>query len=177
MSLQGSLGIERMCRRTLSVSAKDSFATSEMNDSACCLVRLGVHKKRKDILLLLVISGLNFACNHRVAVLGRSDLSLSRAGGYTLVSYLKSKGKFRMKRIAVLTLLVALGVAWSIPAKAQRMSVEENARQSRKADKKQQKMNRKAAKKQQKAMKKYEKAQRRAQRKTDKKANHRAKRT
>jgi len=66
MSLQGSLGIERMCRRTLSVSAKDSFATSEMNDSACCLVRLGVHKKRKDILLLLVISGLNFACNHGV---------------------------------------------------------------------------------------------------------------
>ncbi len=110
-------------------------------------------------------------------VLARSDLRLSRAGGYTLVPYLKSKGKFRMKRIAVLTLLVALGVAWSIPAKAQRMSVEENARQSRKADKKQQKMNRKAAKKQQKGMKKYEKAQRSAQRKADKKANHRAKRT
>ena len=79
-----------------------------------------------------------------------------------------------MKRIAVLTLLVAsaLGVAWSIPAKAQRMSVEENARQSRKAEKKQRK-NRKAAKKHQKAMKKYEKAPRKA----DKKANHRAKRT
>jgi len=87
--------------------------------------------------------------------------------------YLKLKGKFRMKRFTVLTLLVALGVAWSIPAKAQRMSVEENARQSRKAEKKQRKMNRKAAKKQQKAMKKYEKAQRKA----DKKANHRAKRT
>ena len=78
-----------------------------------------------------------------------------------------------MKRIAVLTLLVALSVAWSIPTKAQRMSVEENARQSRKADKKQQKINRKAAKKQQKATKKYEKAQRKAA----KKANHRAKRT
>src|SRR5712692_4620242 len=107
------------------------------------------------------------------AVLARSDLSLLRAGGYTLVMYLKLKGKFRMKRFTVLTLLVALGVAWSIPAKAQRMSVEENARQSRKAEKKQRKMNRKAAKKQQKAMKKYEKAQRKA----DKKANHRAKRT
>jgi len=93
--------------------------------------------------------------------------------GYKLVSFLKSKGKFRMKRIAVLTLLVALSVAWSIPAKAQHMSVAESARQSRKADKKQQKMNRKAAKKQQKATKKYEKAQRKAA----KKANHRAKRT
>jgi len=67
-----------------------------------------------------------------------------------------------MKRIAVLTLLVALSVAWSMPAKAQRMRVAEGARQSRKADKKQQK-----------AMKKYEKAPRKA----DKKANHRAKRT
>ena len=78
-----------------------------------------------------------------------------------------------MKRIAVLTLLVALSVAWSIPARAQYMSVAESARQSRKADKKQQKMNRKAAKKQQKATKKYEKAQRKAA----KKANQRAKRT
>jgi hypothetical protein len=93
--------------------------------------------------------------------------------GYKLVLFLKSKGKFRMKRIAVFTLLAALSVGWSIPAKAQRMSVAEAARQSRKADKKQQKMNRKAAKKQQKATKKYEKAQRKAA----KKANHRAKRT
>ena len=78
-----------------------------------------------------------------------------------------------MKRIAVLTLLVTLSVAWSIPAKAHDMSVAESARQSRKADKKQQKMNRKAAKKQRKATKKYEKAQRKA----EKKANHRSKRT
>ena len=111
------------------------------------------------------------------AVLERSDLSLFTGGRVHTDTVFEVKGKFRMKRIAVLTLLVALGVAWSIPAKAQRMSVEENARQSRKADKKQQKMNRKAAKKQQKGMKKYEKAQRRAQRKADKKANHRAKRT
>jgi hypothetical protein len=89
------------------------------------------------------------------------------------VLFLKSKGKLRMKRIAVFALLTALSVGWSIPAKAQRMSVAEAARQSRKADKKQQKMNRKAAKKQQKATKKYEKAQRKAA----KKANHRAKRT
>ena len=78
-----------------------------------------------------------------------------------LVSFLKSKGKFGMKRIAVFTLLVALSVACSLPAKAQHMSVA-SARQSRKADKKQQK-----------ATKKYEKAQRKAA----KKANHRAKRT
>jgi len=74
----------------------------------------------------------------------------------------KPKRKFRMKRIAVFTLLVAMSVAWSIPAKAQRMSAAESARQSRKAEKKQQKMHRKAAKKQQKAMKKYQKAQRKA---------------
>jgi hypothetical protein len=83
-----------------------------------------------------------------------------------------------MKRIAVFTLLVALSVAWPIPAEAQHMSVAESARQSRKADKKQQKMYRKANKKQQKAMKKYQKAQRKAdkkaQRKTKKGANHRA---
>jgi hypothetical protein len=78
-----------------------------------------------------------------------------------------------MRRIAVLSLLVALSFAWSISAEAQHMSVAEGARQSRKADKKQQKLNRKAAKKQQKAMKKYEKAQRKA----GKQANHRAKRT
>ena len=127
-------------------------------------------------MLGVLISGLHLDVITGSAVLARSDLSLSRAGGYTLILYLNLKGKFRMKRFTVLTLLVALGVAWSIPAKAQRMSVEENARQSRKAEKKQRKMNRKAAKKQQKAMKKYEKAQQKAQRKADKKANHRAKR-
>lgn len=71
-----------------------------------------------------------------------------------------------MKRIAVLTLLVALNVAWSIPAQAQSTGVAEYARQSqvaaRKAAKKQKKMLRKAAKKQRKAMKKYVKAQRKA---------------
>ena len=63
-----------------------------------------------------------------------------------------------MKRIAGFALLVALSVAWSMPAQAQHRNVAESARQSRKA-----------AKKQQKAMKKSAKA--------DKKANHRAKRT
>jgi Fe-S cluster assembly ATPase SufC len=76
-----------------------------------------------------------------------------------------------MKRIAVFTLLLALGVAWSVPAKAQGISVAEYERQSqeaakkqqkmfKKAAKKQRKMSRKAVKKQRKAMKKYEKAQR-----------------
>jgi hypothetical protein len=76
-----------------------------------------------------------------------------------------------MKRIAVFTLLAALSVASSVPAKPQHMSVAESARQSRKADKKQQKMYRKANKKQQKAMKKYQKAQRKA----DKKAHRKSK--
>ncbi|MBZ5655841.1 MAG: hypothetical protein LAO56_11270 [Acidobacteriia bacterium] len=75
-----------------------------------------------------------------------------------------------MKRIAAFMWLAALSVAWSIPAPAQRISVEENARQSRAAAKQQQKMLKKSAKKQRKAMKKYLKAQRKAV----KKANHRA---
>jgi hypothetical protein len=76
-----------------------------------------------------------------------------------------------MKRIALLTLLVALSVAWSIPAKAQSPGIAEYARQSMAAAKKQQKTNRKAAKRQQKAMKKYEKAQRNDAKKEAKKTN------
>lgn len=72
-----------------------------------------------------------------------------------------------MKRIAALTLLVALSAPWSIPVKAQRISVAEGERRSRKANKKQQKINKKAAKKRQKAMKKSA----RAQQKANKKAN------
>jgi hypothetical protein len=74
-----------------------------------------------------------------------------------------------MKRIAALLLLVALSVAGAMPAYAQRTSVEENARQSQKAAKRQQKASRKAAKNQRKAMKKYTKGQRKAV----KKANNR----
>jgi hypothetical protein len=75
-----------------------------------------------------------------------------------------------MKRTAAfMLLLVALSVAWSMPANAQRISTQENARQSQKAAKKQQKMLNKANKKQRKAMKKYSKAQRKA----TKKANRR----
>ena len=72
-----------------------------------------------------------------------------------------------MKRIAALSLLVALSVPWSIPVKAQRISVAEGESRSRKAARKQEKINKKAAKKQRKAMKKAAKAQRKA----DKKAN------
>jgi hypothetical protein len=79
-----------------------------------------------------------------------------------------------MKRAALFTLLVALSVAWPIPAKAQSPGVAEYARQSMAAAKKQQKTNRKAAKKQQKAMKKYEKAQRKAAKKEAKKTNRHA---
>ena len=79
------------------------------------------------------------------------------------VPFLKSKRKFRLKRIAVFTLLVALSVSWSIPAKAQSPGVAEYLRQSRKADKK-------AAKVQRKAMKKYVKAQRKAIKKANRHA-------
>jgi uncharacterized protein HemX len=73
-----------------------------------------------------------------------------------------------MKRFATfILLLVALGAAWSVPATAQRISPEENARQSRKAAKKQQKMLNKANKKQRKSEKKYEKSQRKATKKAN----------
>jgi len=79
-----------------------------------------------------------------------------------------------MKRIATfLLLLAALSAAWSIPAQAQRISPEENARQSRKAIKKQQKMLNKANKKQAKAMKKYAKQQRKAAKKANRRNNKR----
>jgi len=73
-----------------------------------------------------------------------------------------------MKRIAAFLLLAILSLAVAIPANAQRISPEENARRSRKDIKHQQKMLNKANKKQRKAMKKAEKAQR----KQTKKANH-----
>jgi len=77
-----------------------------------------------------------------------------------------------MKRIVTfMLLLVALSTAWSIPAQAQRITPQENARQSKKAIKKQQKMLNKANKKQSKAMKKAAKKQR----KQMKKANNRHK--
>ncbi len=66
-----------------------------------------------------------------------------------------------MKRIVTfMALLVALSAAWSMPAQAQRISPQENARQSKKAIKKQQKMLNKVNKKQAKAMKKAAKKQR-----------------
>jgi len=77
-----------------------------------------------------------------------------------------------MKRIAAfMLLLVALSFAGSIAAHAQRISPQENARQSRREIKKHQKMLDKANKKQAKAMKKSAKAQQRAM----KKANRRYK--
>jgi RecA/RadA recombinase len=76
-----------------------------------------------------------------------------------------------MKRIAAFVLLVILSIAGSIPVQAQRMSPQENARQSQKANKRQQKMLKKANKKQAKAMKKAAKSQRKA----TKKANQRYK--
>ena len=64
-----------------------------------------------------------------------------------------------MKRIAAL-LLLALTFGSSTLVNAQRMSPEENARQSQKAAKSQQKMLHKKNKQQAKATRKYEKSQR-----------------
>jgi hypothetical protein len=80
--------------------------------------------------------------------------------------FLKSNRKFRMNRIAVFTLLAALSVSWSIPAKAQDTGVAEYARQSRKA-------NKKAAKEQRKAWKKYVKAQRKGVKKANRHTTYR----
>jgi biopolymer transport protein ExbD len=78
-----------------------------------------------------------------------------------------------MKRLVVFMLLVIFAVAGSIPARAQkRISVEENARQSQEAQKKQQKMMKKSAKKQQKAMKKSAKAQRKAMKRAHQNSAH-----
>ncbi len=74
-----------------------------------------------------------------------------------------------MKQIAAFFLLAVLALAGSLPVQAQRMTPQQNARQSAKAAKKQQKFLKKSNKKQAKAMKKYEKAQR----KQTKKANQR----
>jgi len=82
------------------------------------------------------------------------------------VPFLMSKGKFRMKRIAVFALLAALNVSWSIPAKAQDTGVAEYVRQSRKA-------NKKAAKEYRKAQKKYVKAQRKALKKANRHTTYR----
>jgi len=76
-----------------------------------------------------------------------------------------------MKRIAVLTLLAALSLAWSIPVEAQSPGVAEYARNSRERDKKMAKQEnkrlKKASKKQRKAMKKHSKAQRKAAKKSN----------
>ena len=72
-----------------------------------------------------------------------------------------------MKRLAALVLLAILSMTFVLPASAQRISPQENARQSRKAIKKQQKLLRKSNKQQRKAMKKAAKAQRKATRKAN----------
>jgi len=69
-----------------------------------------------------------------------------------------------MKRFAAFLLLLALAIASSTPAFAERenRSIGENSREARKAAKQQQKYAKKQAKKQRKAMKKYQKAQHKA---------------
>jgi hypothetical protein len=108
--------------------------------------------------------------------------------GLKLVSIPKSKGKFRMKQIAVLTLLAAMSAGWPMPIKAQDPGVSKTDSQTDKAAQKQQKAlydyqkkqgkaqekaQRTADKQRQKAAKKYEKEQR----KMLKNANHPVKQT
>jgi hypothetical protein len=86
------------------------------------------------------------------------------------------KRKFRMKRIAALTLLVALAAGWWMPIEAQDADVPKSDRQSeklaqrqqkalyqyqKKQGKAQEKAQRRSDKQQRKAAKKYEKEQRR----------------
>jgi hypothetical protein len=73
-----------------------------------------------------------------------------------------------MKRIPAFLLLVVLSLVGTMAAKTQRITPQQNARQSSKAIKHQQKMLNKANKKQAKAMKKYGKKQRKATRKANK---------
>ncbi len=72
-----------------------------------------------------------------------------------------------MKRIAAFMLLVLLSFTCLVPAHAQRLTPEQNARQSKKAGKKQQKMLKKSAKQQRKAMKRAEKSSRKATKKAN----------
>jgi len=71
-----------------------------------------------------------------------------------------------MKRVAAFLILVALSVASSIPATAQRENtrIGENGREARKAAKQNKKAVKKAARQQRKAMKQDQKAQRKAAR-------------
>jgi hypothetical protein len=72
-----------------------------------------------------------------------------------------------MKRIPAFLLLAALSFAAAVPAQAQRISPEQNQRESQKEIKKQQKMLKKANKKQAKAAKKAEKKQKKAMKKAN----------
>jgi hypothetical protein len=72
-----------------------------------------------------------------------------------------------MKRIPAFLLLLVLSLIGTMTAKSQRISPQENARQSGKAAKRQQKMLKKANKKQAKAMKKYAKKERKATKKAN----------
>jgi len=72
-----------------------------------------------------------------------------------------------MKRIAGLFLLGALTIAGCLPVYAQRITPEENARQSRKAAKNQQKMLNKANKRQRKAARKAAKSQQKQMKKAN----------
>jgi hypothetical protein len=65
----------------------------------------------------------------------------------------------KLRQLAALTLLAICALAVTVPASAQRMTPEENARRSSKAAKQQAKMLKKANKKQRKASKKYAKKQ------------------
>jgi Skp family chaperone for outer membrane proteins len=76
-----------------------------------------------------------------------------------------------MRRIAAFLLLIALSIAFPLPAQAENTATTaENMRRAKKGAKQHEKVLKKMNKKQRKSMKKYEKAQRKSARK----AQHRA---
>lgn len=99
---------------------------------------------------------------------------VTNGDGYRLLPFLEPKGKSRMKRIAVLTVLVVLSAGLSMLAKAQSTSTQNDRQAEKLTEKKQkalykyqkqqmkaqQKAQRDADKQQEKAAKKYDKEQR-----------------
>jgi uncharacterized protein HemX len=105
----------------------------------------------------------------------RSTVPRTGEMGINWCRFRSQKGNTWMKRIAVLTLLMALGAGCSMSTRAQNTSVSKSDRQSdqlarkkqnalykyqKKQEKAQEKAERRAEKQQQKAAKKYEKEQR-----------------
>lgn len=85
----------------------------------------------------------------------------------------RTPGKCQLKRVAQMTLLLALSMLSALPAAAQGTGAQEYGRQSHIQSKKQAKLLRKSTNKRQKQMNKYSKKQRKAQKKAAKQEDKR----